>query len=529
MRIVVSDDLPASAVDLLRAVDGWHVDARAGRSRAELLRDVAGADALLVRSATTVDRELLEAAPHLRVVARAGAGVDNVDLATASARGVMVTNAPGVNSVSVAEHAFALMLALVRRVPQADAAMKQARWEKKNLLGAELRDKTLGIIGLGRIGQEVAHRARVFGMTVIAHDPFLPPHVAADMGITLCDLDGLCAEADVMTLHLPVTPQTRGIFNAARFAHCKPTAYLVNTARGELIEAAALVAALDQGQLAGAGIDVFEREPPEDWALARHPKVVATPHIAASTLEAQELVGLDVARGVRDYLLHGVVRNAVNFPSVPAEEFSRLQPYMILAERLGLVAAQLADGPVSAVSIRYYGALADGPSELTTGSVLVGLFRHVLSSGVTLINARTIAGERGLDVTETRSARPRTYASLISVKVHTPAGERWVEGTVFAGDNPRLTSIDGVDVEASLDGTLLVIRNEDQPGVIGEVGTRLGRHGVNIATFALGRGPGGAVGVVKVDEGDGASISDAVRRDIEAAPHVQSVTVARLS
>jgi D-3-phosphoglycerate dehydrogenase len=348
------------------------------------------------------------------------------------------------------------------------------------------------------------------------------------MGIELLDLDALCERADMITLHLPVTPQTRGLFNAERFARCRPHALIVNTARGELIDVNDLKAALDAGTIGGAGLDVFEVEPPADWSIAQHPKVVATPHIAGSTSEAQELVGIDVAVGVREYLLHGVVRNAVNFPSVPADEFSRLQPFMTLAERLGQVAGQLADGPIHTVGVRYSGALANGPSELTTGSVLVGLFRRILSSGVTLINARALAGDRGVEVTETRSSRPRTFANLISVKVHTPAGEHWVEGTVFGADSPRITSVDGVSVEAALEGTLLIIRNDDQPGVIGEVGTRLGRHGVNIATFALGRADGGAVGVVSVDEKDGAEVSDAVLADIRTAPHVRSVTVARI-
>ena len=255
---------------------------------------------------------------------------------------------------------------------------------------------------------------------------------------------------------------------------------------------------------------------------------MATPHIAGSTSEAQELVGIDVAIGVREFLLHGVVRNAVNFPSVPAEEFSRLQPFMTLSERLGQLAGQLTDGPIHTVGVRYYGALANGPSELTTGSVLVGLFRRVLSSGVTLINARALASDRGLEVTETRSSRPRTFANLISVKAHTPQGEHWVEGTVFGSDSPRVTSVDGVSVEAALEGTLLIIRNDDQPGVIGEVGTRLGRHGVNIGTFALGRSSTGAVGVVSVDEGDGAAVTETVLEDIRRAPHVRSVTVARI-
>ncbi|MPY89862.1 MAG: phosphoglycerate dehydrogenase [Luteitalea sp.] len=529
MKIVVADDLPASAVDLLRAPDAWTVETFAGRPRSELLTALADTDALLVRSATKVDRELLEAAPTLRIVARAGTGVDNVDLEVASTRGIMVTNAPGANSVSVAEHAFALMLALARRVPIADGSMKQQRWEKNRLLGAELRGKTLGVVGLGRIGQEVAHRARVFGMRVVAYDPFIPPHVAADMGIDLLALDDLCAQADFITLHVPVTDETRRLFSRDQLARCKVGACLINTARGELVDEAALLDLLEAGHLGGAGLDVFEKEPPTEWTLVSHPRVVATPHIAASTSEAQELVGLDVAAGVRDYLLHGVVRNAVNFPSVPAEEFAKLQPWMYLAERLGVCAAQLAHGPIQTVGIRYYGQLAEGPRELVTGSVLVGVFRHVLSAGtVTLVNARALAAERGVEVVETRSTRPRNFTSLVSVKVHTSTAEQWLEGTIFEPGSPRITLVNGVEVEAPIEGTLIVIENQDRPGVIGEVGTRLGRHGINIATFALGRTSAGAVGVVKVDEQTGAEVTDAVLTEIRAISAVRRATVVRL-
>jgi D-3-phosphoglycerate dehydrogenase len=529
MKIVIADDLPASAVDLLRAVDELHVDVLPDRPRAELIGALADADALLVRSTTKVDRELLDAAPRLRIVARAGTGVDNVDLESASARGIVVINAPGANSVSVAEHAFALLLALARLVPAADSAMKQQRWDKKKLMGAELRGKTLGIVGLGRIGQEVAHRARVFGMRVVAHDPFIPTHVATDMGIELLPIDSLCVQADYITLHLPVTDQTRRMFDRERLARCKPGAYVVNTARGELIDEEALADALERGQLRGAGLDVFEQEPPLDWRLAASPRVVATPHIAASTSEAQELVGLDVAAGVRDFLLQGVVRNAVNFPSVPAEEFVKVQPFMALAERLGVCAAQLAPGPIHTVGIRYYGQLAEGPKELITGATLVGVLRHALSSGrVTLINARALAAERGVEVIESSSTRPRNFTHLLSVKVHTPEGERWLEGTIFEPAMPRVVLVDGVEVEAPLDGTLLIVENQDRPGVIGEVGTRLGRHGINIATFALGRTEQGAVGVVKVDEQSGAPLSEAIVDEIRAISAVRRATIVRL-
>jgi len=528
MKIIIADDLPSSAVALLQDVEGWHVDARAGRSKTDLLRDVADADALLVRSATKVTREVIDAAPALKIVARAGSGVDNVDLDAASARGIVVTNAPGGNSISVAEHAMALMLALARSVAAADAAMKQQRWEKKNLMGAELRDKTLGVVGFGRIGQAVAHRGRAFGMRVLAHDPFIAAHVADEVDVELVALDALCAQADYITLHLPVTDQTRHLFDAARLASCRRGVRLVNTARGELIDEAALADALASGQVGGAGLDVFQKEPPTEWALASSPRVVATPHIAASTAEAQELVGLDTAAGVRDFLLHGIVRNAVNFASVPAEEFKRLHPFMTLAERLGRTLAQLADGRTERIGVRYYGGLAEGSNELVAASVLVGFFRQILSSGVTLVNARRIATERGVDVVETRSARPRHFTSLLSVKLHTSEGDRWVEGTVFEQSGPRLVLLDGIAIEAPLDGTLLVVRNQDTPGVIGEVGSALGRHGVNIANFALGRNADGAIGVVNVDERGATRVDETIVAALKAIPAIKDARIVRV-
>ncbi len=528
MKIIISDDLPATAVTLLQNVDGFEVDARPGRSKADLLADIVDADALLVRSATKVTQEVIDAARQLKIVARAGSGVDNVDLDAASARGIVVTNAPGGNSISVAEHALALMLTLARSVASADASMKQQRWEKKSLLGAELRDKTLGVVGFGRIGQAVAHRARAFGMRILAHDPFIAAHVAEELDVQLVDLDTLCASADYISLHLPTTDQTRHLFDAARFAACKPGVRIVNTARGELVDEPALAAALASGQVGGAGLDVFQKEPPTDWSLVASPRVVATPHIAASTAEAQELVGLDVAAGVRDFLLHGVVRNAVNFASIPAEEFKRLHPFMALGERLGLALAQLGGGRTEGISIRYYGGLAEGSNELVAASVLVGFFRLVLSGGVSLVNARRVATERGIDVVETRSARPRNFTNLLSVKLQTSGGERWVEGTVFEQSGPRLVLLDGIPVEAPLDGTLIVIRNQDMPGVIGEVGSVLGRHGVNIANFALGRDAAGAVGVVNVDESGARRVDETILAALEAVPAIKEARVVRL-
>ena len=372
MHIVIADQLPASAVELLRSVPGWTIDARSGRAPDELTRDLADADALVVRSATKVTAALMAAAPRLRVIARAGTGVDNVDVPAATERGIVVMNAPGANSISVAELAVALMLALSRAIPAADASMKQGVWEKKKLTGAELRGKTLGIVGLGRIGQEVGTRARGFGMNLVAHDPFISEQVAATLGIELLSLDDLCAAADYITLHLPSTPETRHLFNAARLAQCKAGVRIVNTARGELIDEAALADAIEARQVAGAGLDVFETEPPADWRLAKLPQVVATPHIAASTVEAQEQVGIETALALRDFLREGVIRNAVNFPGIPGEEFARVRPFMLLAERMGTLVSQLGDGRTHGIGIRYYGPLVSAHGDLISSSVVAG-------------------------------------------------------------------------------------------------------------------------------------------------------------
>lgn len=530
LKIVIADDLPASALEMLRAESGWTIDARSGRSPAALAADLADADALIVRSATQVDVRLLEAAPRLRIVARAGAGVDNVDVAAASARGILVVNAPGANSISVAEHTLALMLALARLVPAADRAMKDSRWEKKRFLGNELRGKTLGVAGLGRIGREVAQRARPFGMRIVAHDPYISADVAAGLGIELLTLDELCATADYITLHLPLTPETRHVFSDARFAICKPGLRLVNTARGELVDEGALRRAIESGIVEGAGLDVFEQEPPKDWSLAQLPQVVATPHIAASTEEAQELVGTATAAAVRDFLRSGAVRNAVNFPSLQPEELQRLQPWIRLADQLGALAGQMGAARIQALGVRYYGALADSRAvDVLAASAAAGVLRPILSSGVSIVNARAAAEARGMDIIESRSSRPRDYAGLVSIKLETDKGERRVEGTVFEPNSLRLVSVREVNVEAPLGGTMLIIANDDQPGVIGEVGTILGRHKVNIANFALGRNEHGAIGVVNVDEeADAPSVLDDAVAELRKVPAIREAWVVRL-
>ena len=525
MKIVIADDLPASAVELLRA-EGWEVDATPGRPPAQLAHDLSDADALVVRSATRVTAAVIAGAANLRVIARAGTGVDNVDVAAASARGIVVMNAPGANSISVAELALGLMLALARHVPAADAAMKQGKWEKRKFMGEELRDKTLGLAGLGRIGQEVARRARAFGMRVIAHDPYISAQIAEDLGVELVDMDDVFRRADYVSLHLPSTDGTRNFLNADRLRAARKGIRIVNTARGDLVDERALADAIEAGHVAGAALDVFETEPPPDPRLQTLPQVIATPHIAASTREAQELVGVETATALRDFLRDGVIRNAVNFPSVSAEEFARLQPYLTLGERLGAVVSQMNEGRTDRLGVRYYGDLANRKNDLIVNAVLVGLLRPILSSGVSPVNARTIATERGLEIVESHSTRPRNYTTLLSVKLHASTGETWVEGAVFDRTAPRLVLVDGIPVEAPLEGTMLVLCNNDQPGVIGDVGTILGRHGINIANFALGREGHRAVGVVNIDEPE--PLPAEVLEEIRKVKAIQSARLVRV-
>ena len=524
LKIVVADDLPPSALDVLRA-EGWNVDARTGRAPEQLATDVADAEAIVVRSATKVTAPLIQAAPKLRVIARAGTGVDNVDVPAASTRGIVVMNAPGANSISVAELAVALMLALARHVPAADAAMKQGKWEKKKFLGEEVREKTLGLAGLGRIGQEVARRAASFDMRIIAHDPFISEDVAGDLGVELVSLDDLFARSDFLSLHMPSTPTTKNLVNAERLEKAKKGIRIINTARGDLIDETALADAIESGHVGGAALDVFQKEPTVDHRLQTLPQVVATPHIAASTREGQELVGMETMAALRDFLRDGIIRNAVNFPSVSAEEFNRLKPFLDLGERLGHFIAQMNDGRVKALGVRYYGELAVGRADMIANTVLVGLFKPMLEAGVTPVNARNVAHERGIEIIESRSTRSRNYTSLLSVKLHTPDGERWVEGAVFERTIPRLVLLDGISVEAPLEGTMIVIRNTDQPGVIGAIGTILGRHNVNIANFALGRQGDSAVGVVAVDA---PSVADAVLDEIRKVKGIREVRLVRV-
>jgi D-3-phosphoglycerate dehydrogenase len=524
MHIVIADALPESAAAPFLE-RGWTVDARSGRNADELARDLANADALIVRSATQVTAALLGAAPRLRVVARAGTGVDNVDLEAASARGVLVLNAAGANSISVAELTLGMMIALARGIAAADASMKQGAWDKKRFTGIELRGKLLGVIGFGRIGREVAGRARAFGMDVVAHDPFIGARAAEAAAVPLVALDDLLSRADFITLHVPSLPETRHLIDAGHLAKCRRGVRIVNTARGELVDENALADAIESGIVAGAAIDVFEREPPADRRLACLPQVVATPHIAASTREAQELVGVEIAAAVRDYLADGVIRNAVNFPTIPVEEMPAIRPLLEAAERLGRFVAQLAPERPHAIGVRYYGDVASRHEAILGSSVLAGALSPFVDGSVTQVNARKLATDRGIEIIESRSTRARDFVNVISVKLHGDRGERWAEATVLHPNRPRLCSLDGIDLEMPLAGTLIVIRNDDTPGVIGRVGSVLGRHGVNIGSFALGRAAGRAIGVLAVDPAPGLAAAVEELKTVESVSDVRVATV----
>jgi D-3-phosphoglycerate dehydrogenase len=529
MRIIVADPISERGIDLLRAT-GWEV---LRPTKETLDAELPTADALVVRSATRVTAAVLERAPKLRVVGRAGVGVDNVDLDAATRRGVLVMNTPGGNAPSVAEHTLALLLSLARKIPALDSAMHAGRWEKSKGQGTELRGKTLGLLGLGRVGAEVARRARALEMRVLACDPFLTEDAAREAGVVLVPLDQLLAESDFLSLHTALVPETERIINAANLAKTKRGAYIVNTARGELVDEAALADALRSGQLAGAGLDVFAIEPPKDSPLLGLSNLIATPHVAGSTAEAQEEVGTLIAQQVRDFLADGVVRNAVNLPSLSAEQYRRVQPYLLLAERLGSMVAQVVAGRgVRLARIRI--AFAGEPAELGTrvlrSAVLAGVLNSALAEKVNLVNAEAVASSRGLAVEERGGRREHGFPDTIEVSGEAattePATRAFsVEGTALADTPPRLLRVDGMALEAPLEGTLLLLRNRDVPGAIGKIGTLIGTQNLNIATYALGRReavPGAeAISVVRLD-GD---VPDSV---VTTMRELEAITEARL-
>ena len=485
MKVIVADKISDRGVELLKQT-GWKI---LQTTKESLGGELADADALIVRSATKVTPELMDKAPKLRVVGRAGVGVDNIDLDEATKRGILVMSTPGGSSVSVAEHTFALLLALVRQLPKFDASMREGKWEKSSS-GAEVRGKTLGLVGLGRIGGEVASRANAFDMRVLAFDPYISESAAQELSVELVPMDKLLAESDFISLHTAVTPQTKNMINTESIAKMKKGVRIINAARGELINETDLAAALKSGHVAGAALDVFAEEPPKNSPLIGLPNVICTPHVAGSTAEAQEELGNQVAVQVRDYLVEGVIRNAVNLPALSPDQYRRVRPYLVLAEQLGSLVSQAAATRPARVKIRYAGELTEVGTHLLRSAVLAGLLNAVLAGKVNVVNAPAIAASRGLTVEEETRRREHGFPHTLEVAAlpDKPGAQGFsAEGTVLHDGTPRVINIDGIALEAQLEGTMLYIRNNDKPGVIGHVGTTLGKHGVNIATFALGR------------------------------------------
>jgi D-3-phosphoglycerate dehydrogenase / 2-oxoglutarate reductase len=534
MKIVLAEKVSPATLAVLKQEPGWSIvtaDEIAKLGPGGLEKELADADALVVRSAVQADAKLLESAPNLRIIGRAGVGVDNIDTAAATHRGIVVMNTPGANAVAVAELTIGLMISMARAIPRANSTMHAAKWEKKSLQGSELRGKTLGIVGLGRIGLEVARRARSFGMELIGYDPFIAPVIARENEVTLVPIDEIFKKSDYLTLHVGLTTQTEGMINATSIKIMKPGIRIINCARGELIVDEALAEAIKSGHVAGAALDVFRKEPLKDSPYFELDNVLLSPHVAGSTDEAQEAIGIQLAEQVRDYLKLGVVQNAVNVPSLSREEYVEAAPYIEMAERLGLFLSHATPGNLEGIQITYAGRIAQGKTDLIRNAAICGVFAN--SEVVNRINAAAIAQERGIRIQEDKKEfTTGGSGSTLKIVLHSSDGDASASATVLHGNSPRLLTYDGIDIEVPLHGTLVTIRNHDVPGVVGRIGTILGEHSLNIANFALGRSTrsqrvpqGQALAVVQIDvqsPGDAMLAIEALRK-VEAIASVRLV------
>jgi D-3-phosphoglycerate dehydrogenase / 2-oxoglutarate reductase len=520
-KVLISDALSPAAVAIFKN-RGLEVDFQPnlGKDKEKLAATINGFDGLAIRSTTKVTAKMLEQAKNLKVIGRAGIGVDNVDIAAATARGIIVMNTPFGNSITTAEHAITLMLALARQIPEADSSTRAGKWEKNKFLGVEIFGKTLGIIGCGNVGSIVADRALGLKMKVIAYDPYLSAERAIRLGVEKVELDELWRRADFITLHTPLTDKTRNIVNAETLAQMKKDVRLINCARGELVDEAALAEALKSGHVAGAALDVFREEPATHSKLFDLPNVVCTPHLGASTMEAQENVALQVAEQMSDYLLRGAISNAVNFPSISAEEAPKLKPFIALAEKLGSFAGQLTESGIKQIQITYEGVVAQMNTKALTSAAVAGLLRPMLQD-VNVVSAPIVAKDRGIVVEETRRDAEGDYDSLITVTVVTDRQTRSVSGTVYADGRPRIVNIKGIRIDAEFAPSMLYVTNQDKPGFVGRFATLLAEAGINIATFHLGResAGGNAIALVEIDGTVPAEVLVKVRQ----IPNVQQV------
>jgi D-3-phosphoglycerate dehydrogenase len=500
MKVLVSDNISPKGVEILKKA-GLEVDVKTGMKPDELRACIAEYSGLVIRSATRVTADIIEAATNLRVIGRAGSGLDNVDKAAATKKGIVVMNTPGGNTVTTAEHAIAMLFAVARLIPQANASMKAGKWEKKKFMGVELFNKTLGIVGLGAIGGQVAKKAQGLEMNVIAYDPFLSEERAQDMGIRKVSLDEIFRESDFITIHTPMTPETKNLINTQTIAKMKNGVRIINCARGGIVNEQDLYEGLKSGKVAAAALDVFEKEPPENNPLLSLDNLICTPHLGASTEEAQENVALAVAEQIADYLVHGTIRHAVNFPSIPSDQLPRLQPYITLAEKLGSFSCQIFEGGATEITVEYLGDAATINSAPVTIAALKGYLSPILLETVNFVNAPLIAKERGIEVKETKSGDAGDYLSMIALRIKAKGKESYVAGTLFSKKDPRVILIDTFKVEIVPDGELLLIYNNDKPGVIGNIGTIMGKNNINIARMHFGREAAGgmAISVVSLD------------------------------
>src|ERR1700677_4796177 len=520
-KVLISDALSLAAVAIFKD-RGLEVDFQPnlGKDKDKLAETINGFDGLAIRSATKVTAKMLERAQNLKVIGRAGIGVDNVDIPAATARGVIVMNTPFGNSITTAEHAITLMLSLARQIPEADASTRAGKWEKNKFLGVEISGKTLGVIGCGNIGSIVADRALGMKMKVVAYDPFLSAERALDLGVEKVELDELLRRADFITLHTPLTDKTRNIINADSLKLTKKGLRLINCARGGLVDETALYEALSSGRIAGAALDVFVTEPATESPLFGLPNVVCTPHLGASTSEAQENVALQIAEQMSDYLIRGAISNAVNFPSISAEEAPKLKPFVALADKLGSFAGQLTETGIKRVQVSYEGVVAQMNTRALTSAAIAGILRPMLQD-VNVVSAPIVAKDRGIVVEETRREGEGDYESLVTVAVVTDRQTRWVSGTVYADGRPRIVNIKGIRIDAEFGPSMLYVTNQDRPGFVGRFATLLAGAGINIATFHLGResAGGNAIALVEVD----GAVAPEVLAQVQQIPNVQQV------
>jgi D-3-phosphoglycerate dehydrogenase len=526
IKILVADPISETGIQVFQSHNGtFKLEARSKLTPDELKKAVADVDAVIVRSETQITAEVLAAGKKIKIVGRAGVGVDNIDVNAASRQGILVVNVPGGNTISAAEHTVALLLALSRNIPAANESLKKGEWTRSKFTGTELLGKTLGLIGLGRIGREVAKRCQSFGMKVLGYDPYASEEYAKAFNISLESLENIYKEADYLTVHVPLNETTKHMFNAQTLAKLKPGVRLINCARGGIIEEQALAAAIEKGQIKGAALDVFEQEPPsKDNPLLKLPQVIVTPHLGAATEEAQVKVAQELAETIRDYFLSGTVRNAVNLPAMGAEEYRELEPYISLSEKLGRFLSQMLEGGVKDLKITYAGEISQKNTTPLTLAALKGFLSPILDIQVNVVNAPHLAKERGIKFTESKTSEAQDYTSLITIRASSGKTQVSIAGTLLAKNNPRVVLIDGQSVDVNPEGTMVVYTNLDRPGVIGFIGTLLGKNKINIASMQVGRKATGgeAVTVVNVDTDVPENVLKEIR-DFQGITHVRCV------